>query len=85
MYHNLDRVWVVHRVVIPKTEDLDKLPDFPDNVRCTDTAKDIVWGRPQMERHVLEHTICLTAAPQLKVFKKAGKLPQKKGNYNCEG
>ena len=48
LYHNLDRVWVVHRVVIPKTEDLDKLPDFPDEVRCTDTAKDIAWGKPQM-------------------------------------
>ena len=29
LYHNLDRVWVVHRVVIPKPSDLDKLHQFP--------------------------------------------------------
>ena len=78
LYHNLDRVWVVHRVVIPKTEDLEKLPDFPDNIKCTDAADDIVWGRPQMERHVLEHTICLMAAPQLKVLKRQASYLKKR-------
>ena len=30
LYHNLDRVWVVHRVVIPQVGDLDKFQNFPD-------------------------------------------------------
>ena len=78
LYHNLDRVWVVHRVVIPKTEDLEKLPNFPNNVKCTDAAQDIVWGKPQMDRHVLEHTMCLTAAPQLNVLRRqAGYLKKR--------
>ena len=34
LYHNLDRVWVVHRVVIPKAADLKKLPEFPSNLNC---------------------------------------------------
>ena len=28
LYHNLDRVWIVHRVLIPQIGDLNKLPDF---------------------------------------------------------
>ena len=34
LYHNLDRVWIVHRLVIPQIEDLDSLPDFPDQIDC---------------------------------------------------
>ena len=40
LYHNLDRVWVVHRVVIPQTQDLTRLPDFPDTVNCIPHVKD---------------------------------------------
>ena len=40
LYHNLDRVWVVHRVVIPQIGDLNKLPDFPDTVNCIPHVKD---------------------------------------------
>ena len=40
LYHNLDRVWVVHRVVIPQTHDLTRLPDFPDTVNCIPHVKD---------------------------------------------
>ena len=32
LYHNLDRVWVVHRVLIPKAIDLNRLPDFPETL-----------------------------------------------------
>ena len=78
LHHNLDRVWVVHRVVIPKTEDLEKLPNFPNNVKCSDAAQDVTWGKPQMDRHVLEHTMCLTAAPQMKVLRRQANYLKKR-------
>ena len=34
LYHNLDRVWVVHRVSLPKAETINSLPDFPDKLDC---------------------------------------------------
>lgn len=34
LYHNLDRVWVVHRIVLPKLQDLKKFPDFPPALMC---------------------------------------------------
>ena len=39
LYHNLDRAWVVHRVVIPQVQDLKRLPDFPDELNCTPHPK----------------------------------------------
>ena len=70
LYHNLDRVWVVHRVVIPQIHDLEKLPNFPDKINCTPHPQDRVRVPPHMERKIQEHTICLTAAPQLKVLQR---------------
>ena len=52
LYHNLDRVWVVHRVVIPQTQDLTRLPDFPDTVNCIPHVKDKEMDLPHMERKV---------------------------------
>ena len=78
LYHNLDRVRVVHTVVIPKTEDLIKLPDFPENIKCTDAAKNIPWKIPITERHVLEQTMCLTAVPQLKVLRRQASYLKKR-------
>ena len=43
LYHNFYRVWVVHRVVIPQTQDLKRLPDFPDTVNCIPHVKDKKW------------------------------------------
>ena len=39
LYHNLDRVWIVHSVVIPQVQDLKRLPDFPDKLNCTPHPK----------------------------------------------
>ena len=64
LYHNLDRVWVVHRVVIPKLEDLEKLPDFADELNCTPHPMRTFMGK-SLIRKVLAQRICQLAAPQL--------------------
>ena len=64
LYHNLDRVWVVHRVVIPKLEDLEKLPDFPDELDCTPHPQRAFMGK-SLFRKVLAQRLCQLAAPQL--------------------
>ena len=70
LYHNLDRVWVVHRVVIPQVQDLKRLPDFPDELNCTPHPKGRAWPMSIIERKVLEQTLCQMAAPQLKVLRR---------------
>ena len=74
LYHNLDRVWVVHRVVIPQTQDLTRLPDFPDTVNCIPHVKDKEKDLPHMERKVWAQTLCKAAAPHSEDVTKAGKL-----------
>ena len=34
LYHNLDRVWAVHRLSLPSVKQLDNLPDFPQELNC---------------------------------------------------
>ena len=57
LYHNLDRVWVVHRVVIPKIQDLGRLPNFPDELNCT----------PQPKKHLPNSSINKKALVQVLV------------------
>ena len=78
LYHNLDRVWVVHSIVIPQIYDLEKLPNFPDKINCTPHPQGRVWVPPHMERKIQEHTICLTAAPQLKVLQRQASYLKKR-------
>ena len=78
LYHNLDRVWVVHRVVIPQVQDLKRLPDFPDKLNCTPHPKDRVWPMSTIERKVLEQTLCQMAAPQLKVLRRQASYLKKR-------
>ena len=70
LYHNLDRVWVVHRVVIPQTQDLNRLPDFPDTVNCISHVKDKEMDMPHLERKVWAQTLCQAAAPHLRMLQK---------------
>ena len=78
LHHNLDRVWVVHRVVIPQIQDLEKLPNFPDEINCTPHPEGRLWAPMHMERKLLEHTICLTAAPQLRVLQRQASYLKKR-------
>ena len=68
LYHNLDRVWVVHRVVIPKVQDLEKIPNFPDEINCTTKTN---LPRVIVKEHMakLVQVICKMAAPHIKVMK----------------
>ena len=34
LYHNLERVWVVHRVSLPKAEAISALPNYPEKLDC---------------------------------------------------
>ena len=34
LYHNLDRVWAVQRITLPKASELEKLPVFPSDLDC---------------------------------------------------
>ena len=78
LYHNLDRVWVVHRVVIPQIHDLEKLPDFQDKINCTPHPQGRVWVPPHMERKIQEHIIYLMAVPQLKVLQRQASYLKKR-------
>ena len=78
LYHNLDRVWVVHRVVIPQVQDLKRLPDFPDKLNCTPHPKGRAWPMSIIERKVLEQTLCQMAAPQLKVLRRQASYLKKR-------
>ena len=74
----MDRVWVVHRVVIPQTQDLTRLPDFPNTVNCIPHVKDKEMDLPHMERKVWAQTLCKAAAPHLKMLQKqAGYLKRR--------
>ena len=70
LHHNLDRVWVVHRVVIPQTQDLNRLPDFPDELNCTPHPKGRNWATKIIQTKGLEQTLCHMSAPQLKVLRR---------------
>ena len=32
LHHNLDRVWVVHRISLPSVDEVDRLPSFPSGM-----------------------------------------------------
>ena len=78
LYHNLDRVWVVHRVLIPQTQDLTRLSDFPDTVNCIPHVKDKEMDLPHMERKVWAQTLCQAAAPHLKMLQKQASYLKKR-------
>ena len=60
LYHNLDRVWVVQRVVIPKAADLEKLPEFPSNLNCHPSIKDKAPGHEHNLRRkfLIQNCVC---------------------------
>ena len=70
LHHNLDRIWVVHRVVIPQTKDLLKLPDFPDELDCYPNVHGkFNKNRANLGRQSVVTNICNLAMPQYKLLK----------------
>ena len=68
LYHNLDRVWVAHRVVIPKIQDLDRLPNFPDELNCTPQPRKHL-PHLNLNKQALVQVLCKMAAPHLKMLR----------------
>ena len=70
LYHNLDRVWIVHRLVIPQIEDLDSLPDFPDQIDCYPYVTDFYKKTTDnLRRKSVVTKICELGMPQYKLLK----------------
>ena len=78
LYHNLDRVWIVHRVVIPQIGDLNKLPDFPDIVNCIPHVKDREMDVPHLEGKVWAQTLCQAAGPHRRMLQKQASYLKKR-------
>ena len=77
LYHNLDRVWVVHRVVIPKAADLEKLPEFPSNLNCHPSIRDKAPGHVYNLRSKIFITkLCLLTRPHLELLARQAKYFQ---------
>ena len=71
LYHNFDRVWVVHRVVIPNAADLDRLPDFPDPVECYPNLRGLKIGSQEfLKRKLFNGKICDITKPHLELLAK---------------
>ena len=56
--------------MIPQTQDLTRLPDFPDTVNCISDVKDKDMDLPHMERKVWAQTLCKATASHLKMLQK---------------
>ena len=69
LYHNLDRVWVVHRVVIPKAVDLEKLPEFPEHLDCNPSIKGKASGHHEnLRRKMFNSKICMLTRPHMELL-----------------
>ena len=70
----MDRVWVVHRVVIPKSNDLVKLPEFPDNINCTLSIKGKASGhQANLHRKMFNTKLCLLSRPHIELLARQAK------------
>ena len=77
LYHNLDRVWVVHRVVIPKAADLESLPEFPSHLNCHPTIKNKAPGHNEnLRRKTFNTKVCMLTRPHLELLAKKAKYFQ---------
>ena len=72
LYHNLDRVWAVHRLSLPSVKQLDDLPDFPQDLNCVlPVEKHRIPLTPTVQnKKKFIQTLCLTTIPQFKLLQK---------------
>ena len=72
LYHNLDRVWVVHRVSLPQAKELDSLPNFPENLECYLSLRehDVPGSHHNLNRRQFIRQICDISNPNFKLLKK---------------
>ena len=67
LHHNLDRVWVVHRISLPSVDEVDRLPNFPKALECNLQHSPQV-KRPNMGRAQYVDTLCEATVPYLKLL-----------------
>ena len=72
LYHNLDRVWVVHRVSLPQAEALQALPNFPENLDCYLSLREhnIPGSDSNLNRKQFLKQLCEITVPNFELIKK---------------
>ena len=72
LYHNLDRVWVVHRVSLPQAEALEALPNFPENLDCYLSLREhnIPGSDSNLNRKQFLKQLCEITVPNFELIKK---------------
>ena len=72
LYHNLDRIWAVHRLSLPSVKQLDDLPYFPQDLNCVlPVEKHRIPLTPTVQnKKKFIQTLCLTTIPQFKLLQK---------------
>ena len=72
LYHNLDRVWAVHRVTLPKASELEKLPVFPPDLDCYINFREhkIAGSHMNLDRQQLVRQICEQTLPNFHFLRK---------------
>ena len=69
LYHNLNRVWVIHRVVIPKADDLERLPAFPENINWNPSIRGKAPGhQANLHRKTFNTKICMLTRPHIELL-----------------
>ena len=72
LYHNLDRVWAVHRVTLPQASELEQLPVFPHNLDCYIDLREhaIAGSHMNLNRKQLIRQICEQTLPNFQLLRK---------------
>ena len=81
LYHNLDRVWAVHRLSLPSVKQLDNLPDFPQELNCVLPVEEhrIPLTNTVKSKKNFIQTLCQTTIPQFKLLQKQAGFLQNLG------
>ena len=72
LYHNLDREWAVHRLPLPSVQQLDNLPEFPQELNCVLPIEEhrIPLTNTVKSKKNFIQTFCQTTIPQFKLLQK---------------
>ena len=72
LYHNLDRVWAVHRITLPNASELEKLPVFPSDLDCYINFREhkIAGSQMNLDRQQLFRQICEQTLPNFQLLRK---------------
>ena len=66
-HHNLDRVWVVHKISLLSVEDVDRSPKFPGALECNMQHSDNIQRTNRWKAQYVD-TLCEATVPYLKLL-----------------